>query len=134
MVTRIVTVDDDLTLPAAVIVPAARIDASTTVESLLAATNAAQARAAIGADSNGVRTDTASQGLTDTQQGNARANIGLAAAPVEVIWTGSAWRIVGTAVNLSARPTAGPLILVGGSAADRPVWANQDGDIHLPAV
>lgn len=76
MVTRIVTVDDDLILPAAVIVPAARIDASTTVKSLLAATNAAQARAAIGADSNGVRTDTASQGLTATQQGNARANIG----------------------------------------------------------
>ncbi len=79
-----------------------------------------------------VRADTASQGLTATQQGNARANVGLAAAPVEVIWTGSAWRIVGTAVNLSARPTTGPLILVGGSVANRPTWANQDGDIHFP--
>lgn len=52
--------------------------------------------------------------------------------PVTIIWTGSAWRLVGSAVNLSARPTTGPLILVGGAAANRPTWANQDGDIHFP--
>lgn len=49
MADKVVTVGDDLTLPSSVIVPAARIDAAAAVEALLAASDAAGARAGIGA-------------------------------------------------------------------------------------
>ncbi len=49
MVDRIVSVGDDLLLPAAINVPVDRITAAAPVESLLAATTAPAARAAIGA-------------------------------------------------------------------------------------
>lgn len=80
---------------------------------------------------NRVRADIASQGLTATQQGNARTNVGLADAPVVLLWSGTGWRRPGGTTDLAARPTTGPLQLIGGTVANRPAWANQPGDMVM---
>lgn len=67
-----------------------------------------------------LRTDTASQGLTTTQQSNARINLDVADAPMVLTYSGTGYRRRGGSVDLTARPTSNPIILSGGPLSARP--------------
>lgn len=101
----------DRTNPAAPVISASA-GGTTTVDGLTDATNVgkALAKAADGAA--------------------ARNTIGLAAAAVVVVWSGTGFRLPGAGTDLGSRPSSNPLHLIGGTVSDRPSWANQDGDAH----
>lgn len=109
-------------------------DATALGKAVMKAADAAAARTNLGLDSllaARVRTDTAAQGLDDTQQGNARVNLDLADAAMVLTYSGTGYRRRGGSVDLTARPTSNPIILSGGPLSARPSWADQDGDRQI---
>lgn len=70
--------------------------------------------------------------VTDAQVAALAAAIAarVVGAPTVLVWSGTGFRRKGGGTDLTARPTTGPLWLMGGGVSDRPSWANEDGDSH----